>query len=104
MANITKRQSSNISGLVRIENVGSESINGAVRVRVAVPEKLPVSWDKHDEETPEDWDKTEKDPEEWEYEDPEEEPEEWDNTEKPVDEWDEPEKEGESWHYPVEDI
>lgn len=99
---IFKSQIAEISGLVRILGDKSNYITGQVRIRVAVPEKLPEDWEYSGTTEPEEWEKVDKSSTDW--SEVEKSDESWSEVEKDATSWTDSDVAGaEEWNYPLED-
>lgn len=100
--NIFKSGIAEISGLVRILGDKSNYITGRVRVRVAVPEKLPEDWEYSGTTEPEEWENIDKSSTDW--SEVEKSDESWNEVEKDATSWSDGSVAGaEEWDYPLED-
>ena len=87
---------------MRILGDKSNYITGRVRIRVAVPEKLPEDWEYSGTTEPEEWENIEKTSTDW--SEVEKSDESWNEVEKDATSWSDGDVAGaEEWNYPLED-
>jgi hypothetical protein len=99
---VWKSQTATISGLARIGRKRTDTITGRVKIRVAVPEKLPEDWDYNRVAEPEEWEKVDKTATSW--SETEKTDEDWSETEKDATSWTSGDVAvAEEWSYPLED-
>ena len=99
---IWKSQTATISGLARIGKKRTNAITGRVKIRIAVPEKLPEDWEYSGTTEPEEWEKVDKASTDW--SEVEKSDESWSEVEKDATSWADSDVAGaEEWNYPLED-